>query len=188
MRFPPLHSLEVRPCSVTKPLLSPLPQSSVFAPFRNFSLRLKKDAGGFADDFEVNVKETTGVADLSHIYSGQLEGKGPPGMHLLEPPLPPPPAPLCNSGILNGFLCFPQTTRVPHVMAPFSRANLRGTSRQPMAHTLSNPCTDIPPASQTTTLSSTVKTTLVSVGVNALSTQQDLMNLAPRSLAKVLAS
>ncbi|KAG5850792.1 disintegrin and metalloproteinase domain-containing protein 10 [Anguilla anguilla] len=48
---------------------------------RNFSLRLKRDTAGFVDDFEVNVKEAARAADLSHIYSGQLEDDGTSSCH-----------------------------------------------------------------------------------------------------------
>ncbi|KAJ8277378.1 hypothetical protein GJAV_G00074520 [Gymnothorax javanicus] len=40
---------------------------------RNFNIRLRRDATGFANNFEVNVEDAKGTVDLSHIYSGQLE-------------------------------------------------------------------------------------------------------------------
>ncbi|KAJ8374660.1 hypothetical protein SKAU_G00052400 [Synaphobranchus kaupii] len=48
---------------------------------RNFSLRLKRDTTGFADDFKINVEQATKAADLSHIYSGQLEDDGTSSCH-----------------------------------------------------------------------------------------------------------
>ncbi|KAJ8408273.1 hypothetical protein AAFF_G00256870 [Aldrovandia affinis] len=40
---------------------------------RTFRLRLKRETSGFTDDFQIRLEEATGAADLSHIYSGELE-------------------------------------------------------------------------------------------------------------------
>ncbi|KAG7487946.1 hypothetical protein MATL_G00028840 [Megalops atlanticus] len=40
---------------------------------RTFRLRLKRDTTGFSEDFEIHLKQGSKVADLSHIYSGELE-------------------------------------------------------------------------------------------------------------------
>ncbi|RXN06557.1 disintegrin and metallo ase domain-containing 10-like protein [Labeo rohita] len=43
---------------------------------REFHLRLKPDANGFTEDFKVQSEDETQMVDLSHIYSGVLEGRG----------------------------------------------------------------------------------------------------------------
>lgn len=42
--------------------------------FRNFRLRLRRDTTGFTEPFEVFSENTSSTADLSHLYSGELEG------------------------------------------------------------------------------------------------------------------
>ncbi|XP_075879064.1 disintegrin and metalloproteinase domain-containing protein 10 isoform X2 [Nelusetta ayraudi] len=42
---------------------------------RTFHLQLKPDAAGFSEDFTVNTEKGSTSADLSHIYSGTLEGE-----------------------------------------------------------------------------------------------------------------
>uniref|UniRef100_A0A3B3SBC5 Disintegrin and metalloproteinase domain-containing protein 10-like n=1 Tax=Paramormyrops kingsleyae TaxID=1676925 RepID=A0A3B3SBC5_9TELE len=40
---------------------------------RAFHLRLKRDTSGFAENFEIHLKNGSRATDLSHIYSGELE-------------------------------------------------------------------------------------------------------------------
>ncbi|KAG7283712.1 hypothetical protein CRUP_020485 [Coryphaenoides rupestris] len=44
---------------------------------RTFQLRLRRDASAFSEEFRVLVEDQNGsvAADLSHLYSGTLEGK-----------------------------------------------------------------------------------------------------------------
>lgn len=44
-------------------------------PFRTFRLRLRRDAGTFSGDFKVVGEDGATTADLSHLYSGTLEGR-----------------------------------------------------------------------------------------------------------------
>ncbi|KAG9350692.1 hypothetical protein JZ751_024581 [Albula glossodonta] len=48
---------------------------------RTFRLRLKRDAVGFADDFEILLKQASVAADVSHIYSGELDDEGGSSCH-----------------------------------------------------------------------------------------------------------
>lgn len=43
--------------------------------FRAFHLRLKPDVNGFTEDFKVQSEDETQMVDLSHIFSGVLEGR-----------------------------------------------------------------------------------------------------------------
>lgn len=42
---------------------------------REFHLRLKPDVNGFTEDFKVQSEDETQMVDLSHIYSGVVEGR-----------------------------------------------------------------------------------------------------------------
>lgn len=70
--LPQKHPLsEVASYHSQSPILS-LCGSSVS--FRTFRLQLKPDAAGFSEDFTVVTEKGSTSADLSHIYSGTLQG------------------------------------------------------------------------------------------------------------------
>lgn len=46
-----------------------------FVFFRTFHLRLKRNAAVFSENFHLVLKNGSTSADLSHLYSGSLEGE-----------------------------------------------------------------------------------------------------------------
>ncbi|KAL4658865.1 disintegrin and metalloproteinase domain-containing protein 10-like [Arapaima gigas] len=95
------------------------PQSHVLkldfkAFYRTFHLRLKRDTTGFSDTFKVHIKNTSRAGDLSHIYSGHLEGEE---------------GSLCHGAVIGGqFEGFIQTENGTYYIEPLERYSSRPSS------------------------------------------------------------
>ncbi len=114
---------------------------------REFHLRLKPDVNGFAEDFKIQSEDEAQMVDLSHIYSGVVEGRT-----------------FCStSTVLNAtqFLSIINVTKMKlflsqrweciHVSRVFSQgASLKAPLQQPMGRSTSSPLTDTPPPTLTT--------------------------------------
>ncbi|XP_018583626.2 disintegrin and metalloproteinase domain-containing protein 10 [Scleropages formosus] len=82
--------------------------------YRTFRLRLKRDTTEFSDNFKIHIRNVSRVADLSHIYSGHLEGEE---------------GSSCYGSIIEGqFDGFIQTENGTYYIEPLDRYSTRPSS------------------------------------------------------------